>query len=563
MSERPLTSEEQLNLSRARDKIALLNSDLLDILKELYEERKSYDLTATLQSYIDHIAKIKKMYGIEKEDGKGLVKPAEKEKTNAIPEKRKFAKAKRRGIKEDGDATLTATPYTSKPSFEPTKSFPPAIPIIDQLSKPISNFAASSPSLTASMAATPRFGDLSKIETSSPAVPIPDKPEESAKSGGRKRAIRGGGVLGGSETVVFRGNDSGAKENKDSTPKFPIPTIVLPKPTPDFWTKKPAAPEGKDAPVMGGGSLFAFMNKDGNAPPAPKFTGFSFGKKPDEEKPDDKKEEEKKNEKTEDKKDDEAAKSSSLFKFGASTNNSNSSPFSFGNGKVGDSATTSTFGSLLPGNSTKTSSAAPVFPSFGAKPSGDGEKSYTLPAPPAFPSLGSSSIFSSINTTGPSPDAPKLTFGSGLGGGGGLFGNLASQAAANAEKGNEEDEEAEEPPKVEAVEVKEDDAILSLKGAVFKYANKTYEKLGVGMVYVKENDGKPSVLIRAATTTGKVWLNTLINAAMKATKAGEKNDKIRLSCPISDSEIATLLIRFASPEEASSFFDKIEEKQKQ
>lgn len=39
--------------------------------------------------------------------------------------------------------------------------------------------------------------------------------------------------------------------------------------------------------------------------------------------------------------------------------------------------------------------------------------------------------------------------------------------------------------------------------AVFKLEGKEYAKLGVGQLYVKENEGKSSLLVRAATTTGK------------------------------------------------------------
>lgn len=59
--------------------------------------------------------------------------------------------------------------------------------------------------------------------------------------------------------------------------------------------------------------------------------------------------------------------------------------------------------------------------------------------------------------------------------------------------------------------------------------DKKFEKLGVGMLHLKETDGKKSVLIRAATAIGTVWLNALISSAMKVVKADDKGDKLRVS----------------------------------
>lgn len=79
------------------------------------------------------------------------------------------------------------------------------------------------------------------------------------------------------------------------------------------------------------------------------------------------------------------------------------------------------------------------------------------------------------------------------------------------------------------------------------------------MLHVKDTAGKHSLLIRAATTTGTVWLNALCNKTMKATKVDEKGERIRLTCPASASEMTTLMIRFATADGAKKFTDKIDE----
>ncbi|VDO20059.1 unnamed protein product [Haemonchus placei] len=85
------------------------------------------------------------------------------------------------------------------------------------------------------------------------------------------------------------------------------------------------------------------------------------------------------------------------------------------------------------------------------------------------------------------------------------------------------------PPKAEVVEFEEPGATFSSKCSVFKLVDKQYTKLGVGMLHLKEADGKKSVLVRAATAIGTVWINALMNQTMKAAKADEKGEKIRVS----------------------------------
>lgn len=134
---------------------------------------------------------------------------------------------------------------------------------------------------------------------------------------------------------------------------------------------------------------------------------------------------------------------------------------------------------------------------------------------------------------------------------------MENQNQAKPEGSGEDDEGEYVPPKVETVENQEPDAVLSSKVSVFKFTGKEYTKLGVGMLHIKDNDGKFSVLIRAATATGTVWLNSLCNKAMKATVVDAKGDRIRLTCPSSSTEMATMMIRFGTADGAKKFTDKI------
>ncbi|VDM52270.1 unnamed protein product [Angiostrongylus costaricensis] len=114
------------------------------------------------------------------------------------------------------------------------------------------------------------------------------------------------------------------------------------------------------------------------------------------------------------------------------------------------------------------------------------------------------------------------------------------------------------PPKVEVVENEEADAVFSTRCSVFKLVDKQYSKVGIGMLHLKEVDGKKSVLVRAATAIGTVWINALMNKAMKVSKVDEKGEKIRLTYPASEEEISTYIIRFPSAKEASRIVEDIE-----
>ncbi|CAI5446288.1 unnamed protein product [Caenorhabditis angaria] len=525
----PPTSEEQMNKFRLRDKMNLLNSEFIKVIQHFYDEKAHYDFTSTMQSYIEHVKSLRSMYKVNDDTDENSTKNApivSNPSTEKLPVQRKMLKAARKN-----------TPVTK--------------------STTTSTFASSSPAV---IPPTPNFGNISRIPSSTPAT-IEKAPSDPAPPAGRKRAIRGGGPLGGSESVIFK-----TGEIEKSTVKLSGPEIKLPTPTPDFWKKKETT--NSDAP-NGGGSLFGFLKEDDNS--TKKFTGFSFGKG-NEEKQSEVNDKETSSPKLSDSNSKSTGSTSTSFSmFGKSTESSGVKFPSFGDKLNNSFGKEEKSGSEKPlsfpsfGKSTESSTKQLSFPSFGkadsssessSKPSsflnfGQSTTESNPSSKLSFPSFGSKPAESGLGST-------PLTFGAP---GGGLFANLTKQAAENSaaatEGANDNDEAEYVPPKVETVENEEPDAVFSSKVSVFKFVDSEYKKLGVGMLHIKETDGKSSVLIRAATATGTVWLNSLCNAAMKASKIDEK--KIRLTCPATATEMSTMAIRFATEDLASKCAAKIEE----
>lgn len=56
--------------------------------------------------------------------------------------------------------------------------------------------------------------------------------------------------------------------------------------------------------------------------------------------------------------------------------------------------------------------------------------------------------------------------------------------------------------------------------------NKTWEKMGIAYCNVVEKDRKKTLIVRAATTLGNIWINTLINNHFKAFTMAEKKLKV-------------------------------------
>lgn len=146
-----------------------------------------------MQSYIEHVKKLRAMYKIDSDSGSDEPTVTKKaEKPVVVAGGRKIAKAHRRNGSTPVAPKVTETPKSNTVS---------------------SIFAASSPANTA---AVPKFGDISMIGKDTPApiikkpsvvekVPEAAEPVVQAPATARKRAIRGGGPLGGSESVIFKG----------------------------------------------------------------------------------------------------------------------------------------------------------------------------------------------------------------------------------------------------------------------------------------------------------------------------------------------------------------------
>ena len=112
-----------------------------------------------------------------------------------------------------------------------------------------------------------------------------------------------------------------------------------------------------------------------------------------------------------------------------------------------------------------------------------------------------------------------------------LFGGLSKPSGLFVPKpqsennGEEQDkDEPEEPPKFDAVQHDEPDAVFTTKCSLHNFADGQYKKAGTGFIYIKKSDKGPQLLIRAATTLGNVLVNTYINDTFKA----EKKDKDRI-----------------------------------
>ena len=131
-----------------------------------------------------------------------------------------------------------------------------------------------------------------------------------------------------------------------------------------------------------------------------------------------------------------------------------------------------------------------------------------------------------------------------------LFGGLSKPSGLFAPKpqsennGEEQDkDEPEEPPKFDAVQHDEPDAIFTTKCSLHNFTDGQYKKAGTGFIYIKKSDKGPQLLIRAATTLGNVLVNTYINDSFKA----EKKDKDRIQVGVIRSIGVNIAFQFSYP----------------
>ncbi|KAM3724637.1 Nuclear pore complex protein [Dirofilaria immitis] len=118
-----------------------------------------------------------------------------------------------------------------------------------------------------------------------------------------------------------------------------------------------------------------------------------------------------------------------------------------------------------------------------------------------------------------------------------------------SEPNNESEESEYVPPKPTAVLTEEPKAIFSSKCSVFVLKGTEYEKLGIGQLHIKTDEtdsGKKILLIRAATATGTVWVNSYIDDTMKHVTV--EDAKLRISC-VSSGLPSTYLLRLPKKED--------------
>ncbi|VBB26779.1 unnamed protein product [Acanthocheilonema viteae] len=126
---------------------------------------------------------------------------------------------------------------------------------------------------------------------------------------------------------------------------------------------------------------------------------------------------------------------------------------------------------------------------------------------------------------------------------------FGTPSAVQLEPENESEESEYVPPKPEAVLVQEPKSIFSSKCSVFVLKGTEYEKLGIGQLHIKideNNSVKKILLIRAATATGTVWVNSYIDESMKHVTIDDV--KLRISC-LSGGSPSTYLLRLPKKED--------------
>uniref|UniRef100_A0A2P2HY03 Nuclear pore complex protein Nup50-like n=1 Tax=Hirondellea gigas TaxID=1518452 RepID=A0A2P2HY03_9CRUS len=130
------------------------------------------------------------------------------------------------------------------------------------------------------------------------------------------------------------------------------------------------------------------------------------------------------------------------------------------------------------------------------------------------------------------------------------------------------DAEEDTPPKVEVVEVKEDDALYEKKCKLFYKKDGVFIDKGVGTLFLKpagDECKKTQLLVRAATNLGNVLLNIVLNSSLPTMRTGKNN--VLIVCvpnPPIDPKVesntpVTMLIRVKTSDDADELLKKIDE----
>ncbi|XP_020895118.1 nuclear pore complex protein Nup50 [Exaiptasia diaphana] len=148
-------------------------------------------------------------------------------------------------------------------------------------------------------------------------------------------------------------------------------------------------------------------------------------------------------------------------------------------------------------------------------------------------------------------------------------------APAPAEKPKETTEEAEpsdEPPKPKRlstiVVTAEEGSKFSVRCKLFFNRNNAWSELGVGMLNIKDIDGKSQLFVRADTATGNILLNVFLTSTTPVNRTG-KNNVMLVSLPNpplyskpsegDNTKPATYLIRVKTADNADELFQIVED----
>uniref|UniRef100_A0A7E4ZRS3 RanBD1 domain-containing protein n=1 Tax=Panagrellus redivivus TaxID=6233 RepID=A0A7E4ZRS3_PANRE len=519
-----------------QEKLTILNSEFVDFVKGALEENPAYDLSPSVKDYIDHVKELDQVYSEQKIGERKVInavrRNAPQEKPNPLP----------RPVKPTPSVVTAPPKEVGNGQVEPPGQFP-GLPKITM----------------------PKMPEKSSSTFSAPKL-VGSTTTSNASTCGSSRKRRQEAALDYDEMKSTKSSDYGkSKPTEVSPPKLSAGLAAFSaKLQAEKTGDKPAsslfASSGgdKSAPVLFGStstdkpasSLFAPTSSDkpasslfGSAAGTPPASLFAFGAK----------------------KDDSAASDGSpkppgLFTFGSASGDASKNtlsvpkPFAF-EGRPSDSSSPSDKPSESPkpaGLFTFGAKPSSTFKPAAAPPSLFGTTTAAAAKEAAFgPLTFGAKKDDTSSTTAPSLFGTKPTTGLNplLGGlkppttGGGLFASMPVPKPAEstpAAEGEEAGEEDAPPPKPEVVEHEEKDAVFNTKCSMFTFSGGEYKKTGVGQLYIKPSEKGTNLLIRAATTIGTVWVNTIVDEHFKASK--KSKDKIQASFPTPEGS-KTVLIR--------------------
>ncbi|KAE9553085.1 hypothetical protein FO519_003718 [Halicephalobus sp. NKZ332] len=481
-----------------QEKISILNVEFVDFIRSAVKENPAYDLSPPLRDYLEHVKELDKMYA----DRPVLVA------------KRKI---------KDG-------PKAEKPkSISTKKEEPKKLP--GGLVEPPGQF---------NFAPKVQMPEIPKLKDSTPTLSF-SAPTSNSTPLAQNRKRRPDQALDYDEMKSTRSSDYGKDDKRVEEPPKPLGQFLFgsskPKetsiPTFNFGeSKSNSTPEAKNGNSGDkGNSLFAGLTK-----PTGQFLFNSSNQKGSSELNSTPTQESKNNTSND------AAKGGSLFAgltkptgqflfnpsntakdtptLTSSGPKSTSPLFSQGSKNTESNGKSSLFGGLAkPAEDGKPS----LFGGL-SKPAEDGKVGL-------FGGLSKASEDGKPNLFGglvKVPEDGKISLFGGISKPSGFF--APKQSENNGEE--QDKDEQEEPPKFDAVQHDEPDAVFTTKCSLHNFTEGQYKKAGTGFIYIKKSEKGPQLLIRAATTLGNVLVNTYINDGFKAEK--KDKDRIQFSYPAVD-----------------------------